>query len=46
MSRLTPYAITPGIDSMSAHQRPSSSIPTTIGMDSIVILSIGPFSSL
>src|ERR1700683_1200385 len=39
-SRVAPYAITPGIDSMSAHQRPSSSSPTTIGMDSTVILSI------
>src|ERR1039457_5339662 len=39
-SRVAPYAITPGIDSISAHQRPSSSNPTTIGMDSTVILSI------
>src|SRR5260370_22313464 len=28
-SRVAPYDITPGIASMSAHQRPSSSRPTT-----------------
>ena len=29
-----PYAITPGMDSISAHQRPSSSCPSAIGIDS------------
>src|ERR1035437_6733527 len=38
-SRGAPYAITPGINSISAHQRPSSSRPTMIGMDSTVICS-------
>src|ERR1022692_13523 len=33
-SRVGPYAITPGMDSMSAHQRPSSSTPRTMGIDS------------
>ena len=37
---MAPYAVTPGIDSMSAHQRPSSSRPTMIGMDSTAIVSI------
>jgi hypothetical protein len=32
--RVSPQAITPGIDSIPAHQRPSSSGPTMIGMDS------------
>jgi hypothetical protein len=39
-SRVSPYAMTPGMDSISAHQRPSSSRPTTIGMDSTVTVSI------
>src|SRR5437763_14468912 len=39
-SRVSPYAMTPGMDSMSAHQRPSSSRPTTIGIDSTVTVSI------
>ena len=42
-SRVSPYAMTPGMDSMSAHQRPSSSRPTTIGMDSTVTVSIDFF---
>src|SRR5207248_3306863 len=33
-SRVMPYAMTPGMDSISAHHRPSSSRPTTIGIDS------------
>jgi len=45
-SRASPYAITPGMGSISAHQRPSSSRPTTIGMDSSVIISIDPSSPL
>src|SRR6266567_4592272 len=39
-SRVPPYAMTPGMDSMSAHQRPSSSRPMTIGIDSTVTVSI------
>lgn len=38
--RVSPYAMTPGMDSMSAHQRPSSSRPVTIGIDSTVTVSI------
>ncbi len=30
-----PYVMTPGIDSISAHHRPSFSQPTTIGIESI-----------
>src|ERR1019366_10605316 len=37
-SRVAPYAITPGMDSISAHQRPSSSCPSVIGIDSTVVL--------
>jgi len=40
-SRELPYSITPGIGSMSAHQRPSSSRPTVIGIDSTVSECIG-----
>jgi hypothetical protein len=39
-SRVAPYAITPGMDSTSAHQRPSSSRPATIGIDSTPAISM------
>src|ERR1035438_3028538 len=39
-ARVAPYAITPGMDSISAHQRPSSSRPTRIGIDSTVMVPI------
>src|SRR5450631_2989628 len=44
-SLVGPYAITPGMDSMSAHQRPSSSCPRTMGIDSGETVSIGLASS-
>ena len=45
-SRLKPYAITPGMDSMSAHHRPSSSRPTKIETESTVVISIRASLSL
>src|SRR5437899_840766 len=36
--------MTPAMDSISAHQRPSSSRPTRIGIDSAVTVSLGPFA--
>src|ERR1700733_10167531 len=42
VSRVAPYAIPPGMDSISAHQRPSASRPTRIGIDSTVTVSMVP----
>lgn len=39
-SRVSPYAMTPGMDSTSAQQRPSSSRPKMIGIDSTMTVSI------
>src|SRR5947207_2723747 len=38
-SRVTPYAITSGMSSISPHQRTSSSCPMTMGIDSTGMIS-------
>jgi hypothetical protein len=45
-SRVTPYAITPGMDSMSASQRLSSPRPTTMAIDAGVTDSVDDSSLL